>query len=494
MDESPSEIITVAEMYAADRFAAEHGVPTLTLMEHAGRAVVAAIFRRYAKRRPTVILCGPGNNGGDGLVVARLLKARGWTVKVALHGDPRALKGDAATQLERWDEPVLPLTPTVLRGAKLVVDALYGAGLSRPLEGAARDTVTALNHHPADVIAIDVPSGVHGDLGRAYDGLAVEADATVTFFRMKPAHVLMPGRLQCGDVTLADIGIPEAALDAIKPQIFQNGPALWGKAFPKPDPAAHKYARGHAVVVSGPRHATGAARLAARGALRIGAGLVSVASPPEAVAVNAAHLTAIMVKPFESDEGLAQLLADQRYNAVAVGPGVGVGEATKGLVRIALNKQCVLDADALTSFQGDPDWLFHRLRPDNVLTPHEGEFERLFPGVLKASASRIDAVRQAAVAAGCIVLLKGPDTAVASPDGRVSINANAPPWLATAGSGDVLAGFILGLLAQRMEPFLAASAAVWLHGAAAEAFGPGLIAEDLPEQMPALLRRLYQEI
>jgi hydroxyethylthiazole kinase-like uncharacterized protein yjeF len=496
MHDAPHEIITVAQMYAADRFAAEHGVPTLNLMESAGRAVADMVLRRKPKPGPAVVLCGPGNNGGDGFVVARLLKARGWPVRVALLGARDALRGDAAINAGRWSGEIVPLGPAAIAGAELVVDALYGAGLSRPLEGAARDTVMALNNHPAQVVAIDVPSGLHGDLGRAYDGLCVSADATVTFFRKKQAHVLMPGRIACGQVTLAQIGISDEALEAIKPGIFVNGKRLWGRAYPKPDPMAHKYAHGHAVVVSGPAHATGAARLAARGALRIGAGLVSVASPRAAVDVNAKHLTAIMVKPFDGAEGLAQLLADKRYNAVAIGPGVGVGEATRAMVYAVIDsgRATVLDADALTSFAGETEALFGSALAKSVLTPHEGEFERLFPGLLKSSSNRVEAAREAAKTAGCVVLLKGPDTVVAAPDGRVSINANAPPYLATAGSGDVLAGFILGLLAQHMEPFLAASAAVWMHGLAATQFGPGLIAEDLPEQVPAILRRLYEEI
>jgi ADP-dependent NAD(P)H-hydrate dehydratase / NAD(P)H-hydrate epimerase len=494
MLEPPHEIITVAEMYAADRFAAEQGVPTLSLMEYAGRAVTDEVLRLKPKPCPVAVLCGPGNNGGDGFVVARLLKARGWPVTVALLGERAHLKGDAAVNAGRWDGEIVPLAPDVLNDAEVVVDALYGAGLSRPLEGVARATVIALNASAADVVAVDVPSGLHGDLGRSLDGLCVAADVTVTFFRLKPAHVLMPGRIACGHVVLEQIGIPDAALEKIAPKIFVNGKRLWGRAYPKPEPLAHKYARGHAVVVSGPAHATGAARLAARGALRIGAGLVSVASPREAVEINAAHLTAIMVKPFEGSAGLADLLRDKRLNVVAIGPGCGVGEATKDLVAVALNKQCVLDADALTSFQGDPAYLFRKLHPGTVLTPHEGEFERLFPSLLTKSSNRIEAARAAAAEAGCVVLLKGPDTVVAVPDGRVSVATNAPPWLATAGSGDVLTGFILGLLAQHMEPFLAASAAVWMHGLAAMHFGPGLIAEDLPEQLPALLRRLYEEI
>ncbi|NIK89460.1 hydroxyethylthiazole kinase-like uncharacterized protein yjeF [Rhizomicrobium palustre] len=488
------EVLTVSEMYAADRFAAASGVPTLSLMEYAGRAVADEILRLHARPCPVVVLCGPGNNGGDGFVVARLLKARGWKVTLALLGARGDLKGDAAYQSVQWDEEVVQVSPSVLDGAGLVVDALYGAGLSRPLEGVARQTVEALNARPVEVVAIDVPSGLSGDLGRAYDGLCVDADVTVTFFRRKPAHVLMPGRLKCGRVVVAEIGIPVEALGEIAPAIVHNGKALWGKAYPKPDPLGHKYGRGHAVVVSGPAHATGAARLAARAALRIGAGLVSVASPPESVDVNAKHLTAIMVKPFEGSAGLASLLQDKRYNAVAIGPGLGVTPQTKDLVETALVAPSVIDADALTAFRDDPGELFDQLGPSHVLTPHEGEFARLFPGLLQDSVNRIEAVRKAAATAGCVVLLKGPDTVVAAPDGLVSVNTNAPPWLATAGSGDVLAGFILGLLAQHMDAFLAASAAVWLHGLCATDFGPGLIAEDIAEQLPGLLRRLYEEI
>lgn len=491
---APNEIITVAEMYAADRYAAEHGIPTLTLMENAGRAVADEIARMHPKPCPVLVMCGPGNNGGDGFVVARLLKGRGWPVRLSLLGERGALKGDAAFQSVQWADEVAALTPAVLQGTQIVVDGLYGAGLSRPLEGVARETVIALNGSAAQVIAIDVPSGLHGDLGRAIDGLCVTADTTVTFFRMKPAHVLMPGRIACGNVVLAPIGIPDDCLEVIVPRIFLNGPNLWGRAYPKPDPRGHKYSHGHAVVVSGPAHATGAARLAARGALRIGAGLVSVASPLEAVDVNAKHLTAIMVKPFDGAEGLAGLLQDPRFNAVAIGPGCGVSQNTRELVDVALKTYCVLDADALTSFKDDPEALFARLSPDCVLTPHEGEFERLFPGLLAKSSNRIEAVRDAAGIAGCVVLLKGPDTVVADRQGRVSVNTNAPPWLATAGSGDVLTGMITGLLSQHMGPFHAASAAVWLHGLAATHFGPGLIAEDIPEQLPALLRRLYEEI
>jgi NAD(P)H-hydrate epimerase len=486
-----SEILTVAQMYEADRYAAAHGVPSLTLMESAGTAVTDEIARRWPAR-PTLVLCGPGNNGGDGFVVARLLKAKGWEVRVALLGAREALKGDAARMAERWEGPIKPVSPDVLDGAQLVVDALFGAGLARPLEGAAKEIVAALNASSIPVIAVDVPSGLHGDLGHALGDVCVRADATVTFFRKKPAHVLMPGRVLCGAVVVADIGIPQGALESIHTTLFENGPALWRAAYPWPKPDGQKYGRGHCVVVSGAAHATGAARLAARGALRVGAGLVSVASPMDAVSVNAAALTAIMVKPFAGAAGLGDLLKDKRLNSVVIGPGCGVGAATRDMVRtvLATKAAAVLDADALTSFKDDPGAMLSLLREPAVLTPHEGEFERVFPGLLAKSQSRIEAVRAAAAAAKCTVLLKGADTAIAAPDGRVVINTNAPPSLATGGSGDVLAGLIGGLMAQGMASFQAAQAAAWLHGAAATQFGPGLIAEDLPEMLPAVLRAL----
>jgi NAD(P)H-hydrate epimerase len=483
----PQEILTVAEMYAADRFAAAHGTPSLALMENAGRAVADAIAQRWSPRT-TVVLCGPGNNGGDGFVVARLLAERGWDVRVALLGAPEALKGDAAAMATRWRGGIAPLSSDALQGAELVVVALFGAGLSRPLEGMARDVVAALNALSVPVVAIDVPSGLHGDTAKPLGDICVDADLTVTFFRKKPAHVLMPGRHLCGEVVVADIGIPDAAASGAK--LVENGPDQWRYPWPRTD--GHKYARGHCVIISGPAHATGAARLAARGALRMGAGLVSVASPMEAVATNAAQLTAIMVKPFAGAAGLSDLLSDRRFNAVVVGPGCGTGPETRELVAAVLATEAavVLDADALTAFRDEPGDLFQLLREPAVLTPHEGEFDRIFKGVLGRSQNKVEAARAAAATAQCTVLLKGPDTVIATPDGLATVNTHAPATLATAGSGDVLAGFIGGLMAQGLSSYKAACAAVWLHGETAFRFGPGLIAEDLPETLPAALRAL----
>ncbi len=481
-----NEILTTAEMARADAFAVAQGTPSLTLMENAGRAVANAIVARF-KPCAVTVLCGPGNNGGDGFVVARLLDEEGFTVRVASDGGHKA---DADVMSARWSGETEALTPDALRGARLVVDALFGAGLSRPLEGAAAQAVEALNDLP--VAAVDVPSGVSGDTGQPLGAVHVTAALTVTFFRKKPGHLLLPGRELCGEVVVADIGIPAGAAAT---QLHENTPALW--RYPFPTARGHKYDRGHAVIVSGPAHATGAARLAARGALRIGAGLVSVASPPGALAVNAAHLTAIMLKPFDGAAALAGLLGDKRLNAVALGPGLGVSGETRALVDVVLKSSAavVLDADALTAFQDDPEALFNRLhdpRLENkvVLTPHAGEFERLFPGLLDDAPSKLDAARTAASRAGCTVILKGNDTVIADAGGKAAINANAPATLATAGAGDVLSGFVAGLLAQQMTAFDAAACAVWLHGAAAAAFGPGLIAEDIPEALPDVLRDL----
>jgi hydroxyethylthiazole kinase-like uncharacterized protein yjeF len=341
-------------------------------------------------------------------------------------------------------------------------------------------------------VAVDVPSGIDGTTGEVR-GIAVKAVATIAFFRLKPGHLLLPGRLYRGEVKLAQIGIPDSVLATISPKTFANEPALWLPDFLWPKPESHKYARGHAVIVSGPAYITGAARLGARGALRVGAGLVTMASPRDAIKVNAAQLTAIMVREADDERGLASLLADERKNAVLIGPGVGVGERTKQMVLAALASKAavVLDADAITSFSDDAKQLFAAMKSREtpmVITPHDGEFVRLFGDI--QAVSKLERARQAAARSGAIILLKGSDTVVAAPDGTASINATTSPWLATAGSGDVLGGMVAGLLAQRMDGFHGASAAVWLHGAAARAFGPGLIAEDIPEMLPAVLRDL----
>lgn len=493
------ELLTPDEMAACDRLALADGIAGTKLMERAGRAVADAVARHPLGTR-VLVVAGPGNNGGDGFVAARVLAERGYPVRLMLLGEPAALTGDAAEAARLWKGPVEPATPQGVSGG-VIIDALFGAGLNRTVTGAGRALIEAMNASRAPVIAVDLPSGINGASG-AVMGAAVKAAESITFFRRKPGHVLLPGRLHAGKVRVADIGIPASVLEAVRPQTFANGPALWRDLFPVPRLEAHKYARGHAVVLSGSVAFTGAARLAARGALRAGAGLVTLASPREALAVNAAASLAVMVRPVDGAGELAKLLADKRLNAVALGPGAGIGEGTRAQVAVALDgaRAVVLDADALTSFADAPQALFaaigaHAQRPV-VLTPHQGEFDRLFKNALQLAGneSKIDIARAAAKTSSAMVLLKGSDTVIAAPDGRAAINENAPAWLATAGSGDVLAGIITGLLAQGMPAFEAACAGAWLHGEAGNEIGPGLIAEDLPEALPAIYRRLFDEL
>ncbi|RXN91709.1 bifunctional ADP-dependent NAD(P)H-hydrate dehydratase/NAD(P)H-hydrate epimerase [Achromobacter aloeverae] len=478
-------LLTPNEMARADQAAMAAGHGGADLMEAAGLAVALTVLARW-RRGPVVVLCGPGNNGGDGFVAARHLAEAGWPVTLALLGDLAALRGDAAHHAARWRGGVAPLTPAVLHGAAGVVDALFGAGLSRDIEGVARDTLEALAASGLPVCAVDVPSGVDGDSGQVR-GVAAPADFTVTFFRKKPGHLLLPGRALCGELVLADIGIPGSVLAQVPPRAHENDPALWLARFPWPRVEGHKYARGHVLVVGG-AVMTGAARLSAMGAARVGAGLVTVAAPASAWQVYAAALTSIMVQPLAHAGALDEVLADTRKNAIAIGPGAGVTALTRRhvLSALATGRAVVLDADAITAFAGQGECLFEAIRGPCVMTPHEGEFGRLFPG----GGGKAERARAAAARSGAVVLLKGADTVIAAPDGRVVINANAPPELATGGSGDVLTGLIAGLLAQGMAPFDAAACAAWLHGEAARAFGPGLIAEDIPAQLPGVLRML----
>ncbi|MBT5779045.1 MAG: NAD(P)H-hydrate dehydratase [Rhodospirillaceae bacterium] len=483
------EILSVEQMNAADAAAIALGTPGIVLMENAGAAITREIRKRWQPCSVSV-LCGPGNNGGDGFVVARLLKAAGWPVRLALLGTTENLKDDAAAAAAKWDGEVAALDRAVLDDAELVVDALFGAGLTRALDGQARDAVEEVNRLRLPCVAVDVPSGVHGDSGQVL-GAALKADLSVTFCRRKAAHLLLPGRQLAGDVIVADIGIADKVVEKLGVTLQENTPAEWLRDYPWAKLTGHKYDRGHALVIGGAAASSGAARLAARGALRIGAGLVTLAAPEAALDVYAAQLTAVMVAPLEQ---LDRHLGDQRKNAVLIGPGCGIGSETRDRVSaiLAAKRACVLDADALTSFESEPNQLFAMINSDVVLTPHEGEFRRLFGAAdgVPDGGDKVRRARGAAERSGAVVIFKGGDTVIAAPDGRAVINTNAPADLATAGAGDVLAGFALGLLAQGMGAFESACAAVWLHGAAANRFGPGLIAEDLSEKLPGELAKL----
>ncbi len=478
-------LLTPQQMGEADRLTIASGTPGIELMENAGRRVADAVSRRWPAR-PLTVLCGPGNNGGDGFVAGRVLAERGWPVRVALLGDVASLRGDAAQAANRWQSVIEPLCPAALDGAGVIIDGVFGAGLARPVEGVARAVIEAIHQRALPVVAIDVPSGVDGESGEIR-GIAPRAALTVTFFRKKPGHLLLPGRIYCGETVLEQIGIPEGVLDRISLDMAVNGPGWWLGALPSPTLASHKYTRGHAVVVGG-AVMTGAARLAARAAARLGAGLVTVAAPEGAFQIYAGALTGIIIHPVAGPEDFRAFLADPRRNAALIGPGAGVGGETreKTLAILEGGKSAVLDADAITSFSEDPRALFAAIRSPCVMTPHAGEFARLFD----TTGSKPERARRAARQSNAVVLLKGADTVVAAPDGRLAINTDAPPQLATAGSGDVLSGMVLSLLAQGMEPFAAAAAAAWIHGAAASRIGRGLIAEDLVESIPSVLQAL----
>ncbi len=477
-------VLSVAQMTEADRLTIAAGTPGSILMENAGRAVAREITRRWSPRAVTV-LCGPGNNGGDGFVAAGVLAQSGWPVRVALAGGRDKLRGDAALHAARWSGGVESVTSTVLDGAAIVVDALFGSGLSRRLDAELVEVLSEVTRRGLPLVAVDVPSGVMGDTGESMGAAA--ARCTVTFARKKPGHLLLPGRDLCGDVVVADIGISSDVLNHLKIDTWENDPAVWLTELPEASASGNKYTRGHALLYGG-YPMTGAARMAARAAARMGAGLTTIAVPAEGLPIYAAALTSIMVQPLSEAGDLARLLSDTRYKAFLIGPGAGVNDTTRdqALAMLGTSRPVLLDADAISVFKGRTDELRNAIEGPCVMTPHEGEFARLFA----FTGDKLTRARAAARHSGAVVVLKGADTVIASPDGRAVINTNAPPSLATAGSGDVLGGFILGLLAQGVAAFPAAAAGVWMHGAAAAEFGPGLLAEDLPDLLPAVLRRL----
>ena len=505
------EILTSAQMRAVECAAIDSGAATgLELMECAGRNAAAAMLEHWGlddeSTGTALILCGPGNNGGDGFVVARVLAARGWAVTVGLWGDAAKLPPDARENHDRWAQTgiVHPLSPDLLATAgpdTFVIDALFGTGLTRPLSGGLAGMVGQLQGmSPRGCIALDAPSGLCLDSGRVL-GAVFPADLTITFHRAKIGHYLGQGPECCGRLAVVDIGLQSTA------PTVGGGAVLLDQSVARDvnkTAARHKYSYGHALVLAGGVGKGGAARLAARAALRIGAGVVTLGCPPAALQENACRLDAVMLRAMRGPDDLTRALADARVNALCVGPGGGLDARAAAMLRAALEarRPTVLDADALTLLaQGAVT--FGALRQDMVLTPHAGEFARVFPDIAARlhdalargpAYSKRDATCDAAARAGCVVVFKGPDTTIATPDGRCAINAacydQAAPWLATAGAGDVLAGMIAGLLARGFPAFDAACAGTWLHSQTARHFGPGLIAEDLPDTLPRTLRAL----
>lgn len=483
-------LATPAEMAAIDKAAAISGIDSFGLMTAAGHAVAAAALRHFPAAHRFAVFCGPGNNGGDGYVAARVLEECGAAVSVHTSAPGDALRGDAAMARSLYRGDVRPLSAYEVQAGDVVIDALFGAGLSRDLPPDAAAAVDLVKSAGLPVLAVDLPSGLSGLTG-AVCGAAFEAVRTVTFMCRKPGHVLMPGRALCGEIEVVDIGIPSRIVRQHAGGLQENAPRLWRAALARPGTraGAHKFERGHLAVFSGGPAQTGAARLSAMAGLRAGAGLVTIASPQEALQANAAHLTSVMLRDVSDAAALKAWLEDPRLAAFVLGPAFGVGQKACAFAALLKDRHTVLDADGLSSFKDDPDALCSLLSGAPVrwiLTPHEGEFARLFPAIAgDPSLSKIEKARSAARQANAVVIYKGPDTVVAAPDGKAVVNTNAPPWLATAGSGDVLAGIAGGLLAQGVPVFEAAAAAVWIHGEAARRAGPGLIAEDLAAHIAA---------
>ncbi|WP_139975973.1 NAD(P)H-hydrate dehydratase [Ochrobactrum sp. CGA5] len=494
------ELLTPQEMARADRQTIETGIKDgFSLMLAAGRAVAEVAQRMLQHNAPVAVLCGPGNNGGDGYVAAQFLLEAGLEVVCFASAPPR--KGSDAMRASLFYKgSVSNLGEFSVASFGGVIDALFGAGLARNIHGAEAIAIDAVNASDVPVVAVDLPSGICGESGDIL-GTAIRARATVTFYRKKPGHLLQPGRAHCGVLHVADIGIPDHILTGIEPHVFENAPALWESTLPVPDVNSYKYSRGHAAVFSGGAHSTGAARLSALAAARSGAGAVTLLSPPDAMTVNAAHLTSIMLRETRGLRDIRQFCTERKVAAAVLGPGYGNPLLARDHALYLAGGEIeefhglVLDADGITAFEQNPTELFDKrqgVKTALVLTPHIGEFRRLFPDIANNSASKIEKAREAARRANAVIIYKGPDTVIAEPGGVAVVNANGTPLLATAGSGDVLTGIVCGLLAQGMPAFAAACASVWMHADAARRFGPGLIAEDLPAQLPVVFSTLLR--
>ena len=483
-----SAILSCAEVVACEQRAVAAGISLAALMQKAGQACADVLHAEFPEGR-VVVLAGPGNNGGDAFVAAQRLVDLGRRVSLyELVKGARTTEGAEAAR--HWTGEHAPLEDLRLQPDDIVLDGLFGAGLSRALSGEAAFAAEQVNASGAKVVAIDVPSGVNGDTG-VISGPAVSADVTVTFCAKKPGHVLQPAASLCGEVVVAQIGFGQFVDEIGGGRLMENAPALWSSALCWPEAGSHKHQRGRLAVVSGGLANTGAARLAAQAGLRVGAGLVTLLCPPAALVVAASSVTAVMTGSFADAAELRHLT--EKSSAVVIGPAAGVSPVTRANVEALAKggRNLVLDADALTVFAGQVDALRGLMSAHAILTPHTGEFDRLFPGALVRSGNKVDAVRDAARQAGAVVVLKGADTVIASPDGRSVVNTHATPFLATAGTGDVLAGILGGLLAQGLDPFDAACAGAWMHGDAGLRVGPGLTAEDLDGALRSTLAELY---
>lgn len=489
------ELLTPSEMDFADQLTISSGRPGFELMQNAANAVYQTILKEFPGSHRILIVCGLGNNGGDGLVLANMLKDSGTNIELTIIGDKAKIKGDAKLALDQLDSTINIVPNPDWQSFDLIIDCIFGAGLDRNIENPFTETIKNINLAPAKVLSVDLPSGIDGKNGLVR-GICINADVSVTFFRRKPGHLLFPGRAHCGKTVVKQIGIGNEVLKQIKPTIFHNIPALWHEYFETPKVTGHKYHRGHTLAVSGNLTKIGATRLMAQSALRTGSGLVTIAAPKETLLAHASYITSLMLCEIDNPRELKEQLKDRRLNTICLGPGMDPDQQTRDMVSAALTSagSIVIDAGAISAFAEDPKTLFkliHEHESSCVLTPHDGEFDRLFSD-LASNKDRLSKAREASKISGATIVLKGPDTIIAEPKGRTAISDNAPPWLATAGSGDVLTGIIAGLMAQGLPEFEAAAAAVWFHGEAGNHAGPNLISSDLDESLRKVLQDFYK--
>lgn len=487
-----TEILSITQMKQAEDASLSGRTSSYTLMQRAGRAVADIVRERYEKQ-PVMVLCGSGNNGGDGFIAASELKRKKWDVTVACKLEAEYLEGDVARAAEEWGDDFETLDKVKLPEDGIIIDAIFGTGLEREITGDAQEVLFALQRSSCSVVAVDFPSGVYADSGDCQP-CTPQADLTVTFFRKKMGHILLPGRVACGDIIVSDIGMKDDVLDEIEGEIVhENDPSLgWQEDASTKAFWTHKYHHGHIAVLGG-KVLTGATVLTSLSALRIGAGLVTIAAHPDVVNVYRMASPSLMVEPLQEMARFKDHYAkDDRRNVLLIGPGAGLENegALKKIVfdATASERICVLDADALSVFENDTRTFYKSLHKSCILTPHEGEFERIFPGL---QGSKVDRALEASRKTGAIIVLKGADTVVASPNGKAVINTTGCGWMATAGTGDVLAGMIAGLVARKvLNLFDATCAAVWMHGKASELAGPGMISEDLSSHIPSVLALL----
>jgi len=457
-------------------------------MERAGHEVFKLIENNFTKKQSVIVLCGPGNNGGDGFVVARYLMEEGYKVKVYTFANKDNYIGDALEALKNFKGVIKALSFFNLEKKALIVDALFGIGLKRKIKGRLKKIFQQIKKSNNPVVSVDIPSGISSSDGKIL-GSAIKATFTVTFHRKKAGHVLGDGKEFSGKLSVVDIGFSNKKM---KNRYIENSPHLWVKYFPWKKISGHKYSRGRVVVHGGQKEFTGATILSAQAALRTGTGSVKIICSKNTLQIYSLKFPSVLKTEINNIYQLEKFLKKEKITSILIGPGAGSNKKVKEIVKLILRKvkYAVIDADALTCFKNDLKSLYNLLDKNKIITPHLGEFHRIFP-TIKKKLNNVDKVLIATKLTKSNIVLKGSSTIIISYDKKIIINDHSSSELAVIGSGDVLSGLIVSLVGdKKMSPFLAGCAATWIHGDIAKKYGKGLIAEDIVKGIPAALKRL----